>query len=231
MDPLHHMKLVLKTEDNVEFINGKLTQFLDGKYPCEWTEDFLESSVGDDRFVYLLDKDHLYGVISLDGVDVVDGNLYVFSQNSCTFERIQIPGHPELTSGRVLRAFKLVDNILTCQGRPFVYWGNVIRDATNYNRAMGLVPFKDTGIPLTPKLLRYIQRNIPGYTEEELLNFDMKNENNAMFFPITAEMMERLPERLTAYHVIQHLLPPSTKLSGKSKKRKRKRATKRNYHT
>lgn len=230
-NPLSHLKMSIKTARNFKFINDKLTSFLDengGTYACEWTETFLDSVVDDNRFMYLYDSKHLYGVISFDQIEKVDGILYVYSSGSCTYERLMIEGHPELSSGRVLRAFKLAHIINTIRGRAdFIYWGNVLHDATKYNRAMGLVSFTESLIPFTSNVLEYIQTKMPGYTENELLNFD-PNKNNAMFFPILVEMQTPVLKNITAYNVIQYILPQSTKI-GRLTKRKYKRS-KRKLH-
>jgi hypothetical protein len=226
-NPLSHLEFSIKTARNSKFINAKLTSFLyenGGRYACEWTDDFLTSEAEDTRFMYLYDKHHLYGVISFDPIDKVDGIPYVYSYVSCTFERMHIEGHPELSSGRVLRAFKIANIIQAIRGRAdFIYWGNVISDATMYNRAMGLVEFTKVGVPMTPDLLRYIQTKMPDYTEEDLLHFNPET-NNAMFFPILAEMQTPLLEKgITAYNVIRYILPQSSKLGRLAKRKKSKR--------
>ena len=151
--------------------------------------------------------------------------MFYYSSNSCTFDRLTIPGHPELSSGRVLRAFRLY-TIYLMLGGPFVYCGLVIPTALEYNKTMGLVPLSGTRFPLSPQLLTFFKEKL----EDETFTLDRLTFNpahsNLLFFLMNPAKLEGHP--VTPYNIIQYMLPKSKKIAG-SKKRKYKKRKSRKY--
>jgi len=178
-------------------------------------------------FIFLYDETNLYGACSNDDPQRVDGYVFYFSHNECSFDRLTIEGRPDLSSGRVLRAFNL-SRIYNIVRQPFIYCGLILQDASAYNKSMGLFLFKHLGIPLTPNLIKYLedQSNEPKINEDMLSTFD-PDYSNFLFFVMNPEVLE--VHHVTPYTVIQYCLPPSKK-GGKRKKTKRKK-TKRNKNS
>jgi hypothetical protein len=223
IDPLGNLQYSVKNEYNQEFINHKLTSF-ESRYDikCEWIEDMLGDTSGIYSFLY--DDQHLYAAISNDDPYMINDIPFYYSNNSCTFDRLMIEGRPELSSGRVLRAFKLTQ-IFNIVQRPFIYCGLVIPTALEYNKAMGLMLFKDLGIPITTELIDYFKYVLhdPSFSEERL-TFD-PHYSNMLFFPMNPAVLQG--KHITPHNIIQYMLPKSKKIGGKRSKGKNKRKTKR----
>ena len=239
-DPLAHIQFTLKNRMNSEFINAKLVEFnkRTDLYKCEWIDAMLEddgNSQNTGTFWYMYDETHLYAAISNDEPENHNGYLFYYSSNSCSFERIHIEGHPELSPGRVMRAFNLSRIFHQTRGMSFIYWGMVIRDATNFNLAMGSQPLEKimdvNAVANAPGMLDYFQRMLddPELTVDglvEWLQYDERRGNNLLFFYADVSKLEGRPP--TANNIIQYLLPKSKKLAG-SRKRPKKKRRKRSY--
>jgi hypothetical protein len=230
-NPLSNLFFRTLNDSNHAFIINKLKEFDIAKkpdstplYACEWCSAFPDS----DTTLYLYDDVSLYGAVDYGyTARTGDDTIFVYSIISCTFERLVIPGHPECSSGRVLRAFHLDHHSKRFKGCNIVLWGNVISDAYGYNIAMGLQLYPDLYkehyriLPPqnTPNLLRYIsvtQNNEEKdagkikpmrITSQELNKNPSEKGNNYLFF-----FLPKNRHRYGAYRIIQEVLPRSTKL-------------------
>ena len=182
--------------------------------------------INEDHYYYLHDNTNLYGAISNDVPELINGIYFCFSSASCTFDRLNIPGHPELSSGRVLRAFKLSTISRQLFGQQYIYTGLVIGTARAYNVAMGLVPFY-TNIPVTKELIDFYIRHLdPEFDETRLIfNPDLAMAN-IMVFDMNPIKLAGHP--ITPYNIIKYMLPTSKTIArkGGSKKRNKKRKSK-----
>ena len=221
-DPLERLQFSIKTEHNRDFINGKLLSFESRKdIRCEWIQSMVEDESG--TYSYLYDEGNLYAAISNDTPKKVNGIMFYYSNNSCTFDRLTIPGHPELSSGRVLRAFRLY-TIYLMLGGPFVYCGLVIPTALEYNKTMGLIPFNQTRFPPSPQLLTYFREELGDETFTlDRLTFDPEH-SNLLFFLMNPAKLGGNP--VSPYTIIQYLLPKSKKIAGSKRKSKKRKSRK-----
>lgn len=224
-NPLAHLIFQPKNEGNKDFINSKLAIFDSRKdIACEWCDAMIADE--NNLYFYLYDTiGNLYGAISNDTPKRVNGIVMYYSLNSCTFDRLTILGHPELSSGRVLRAFQLYTLCLRLRGERYVYSGLVIPTALQYNRAMGLVPFNATGIPISEELLDFYKEILHDDSfDADRLTFN-PDHSNMLFFDMDRTKLQG--KRLTPYNIIQYMLPKSKKLTGASKNRNKMRNKKR----
>ena len=223
VDPLSNIRFMLKDRDNHEFIHAKLEEFQrhPDLYKCEWIATMIADN-GDPgltgSFWYLYDDAHLYAAISNDEPEMQNGMQFYYSSISCSFERVSIPGRPELSSGRVMRAFNLARVFLETGGGSFMYWGMVIPTAVDFNLAVGsrtLDNYVNVN-SVVPTMLDYFQTKLrePTLTLEELIlnriPFNAARGNLLFFYADARKLSGRL---VTAYNIIQYLLPPSKKLA------------------